>query len=138
MKKSIIIAMLAVVAIFATSCSATNQAMREQIVKIELTSADYTISEPVTGEASVVMILGVDWARLFNTKAGFLSFPIVGTVPSVANMSNMYAVYDLMEKNPGYDFVMYPQFVVKEAGVPGIYTKADIKVTARLGKLKKK
>lgn len=138
MKKSIIFVFLAVVAILASGCSATNQGMREQSIKFELNSSDFILSDAVSGQATVVKVIGIDWARLFKSKAGFLSYPIVGGVPSLTQMSNMYAVYDMMEKHPGYDFVLYPQFIVKEEGVPPFYTKAEIKVTARLGKLKKR
>lgn len=133
MKKSLFVLLLAVLAFGATSCSSTIKSMKEPLSYIELNSKDYTLSDIKTGEATVVCILGVDWARLFNITAGTVSAPIIGT-PVLGNQ--MYAVYDLLEKNPGYDFVMYPQVYNKTTGVPGIFTKTDIKVSARLGKLK--
>ena len=133
MKK--VIVLLAMVAMFATSCSMTSKSMREALVKFDLNSSDYVLSQPVSGQATVVLVFGIDWARLFNQKIGNFSYPIVGS-DILMGLNTQYAIYDLMEKNPGYDFVMYPQFVVKESGVKGLFTKADIKVTARLGKLK--
>lgn len=133
MKKSLFVLLLAVLAFGATSCSSTVKSMKEPLSYIELNSKDYTLSDIKTGEATVVRVLGVDWARLFNITAGTVSAPIIG-IPVSA--SQMYAIYDLLDKNPGYDFVMYPQVYDKTSGVPGIFTKTDIKVSARLGKLK--
>jgi hypothetical protein len=44
----------------------------------------------------------------------------------------------LMANNPGYDVVMYPQYVttkVKPAGIGFFYKITTVKVTARLAKL---
>ncbi|MBR5906049.1 MAG: hypothetical protein IKZ51_06300 [Bacteroidales bacterium] len=136
MKKSFFIALMAVVAFAVTSCSTTLKSVQEPIVKFDLTSADFVLSEQVTGQAAIHRILGVDWARLFTNNYGTISVPLVG-VSNVTSLNMMYAVYDLIEKHPGYDFVMYPQFSTKVVGVPGLYEKTEIKVTARLGKLKK-
>ena len=139
MKKSFFFALLAVLALTVTSCSATLQSMREPVVRFELNSSDYTLSEPVTGEATVTKVFNIDWSRLFNKKAGSVGTPIIGlTTAGIPSMDIQYAVFDLMEKNPGYDFVMYPQVVVVTNGVPFLYENSTIKVTARLGKLKRK
>ncbi len=136
MKKSFFIALLAVLALTVTGCSATLKSMQEPKVHFELTGNDFILSAPVTGEATVTRVLGIDWARLFNTTAGFVesNASIIGLV---LNADEQYAIYDLLDKNPGYDFVMYPQTVVKTTGVQGIFTQTEVKVTARLGKLKK-
>ncbi len=134
MKKSLFVILLAVLAFGATSCSSTIKSMKEPLAYFELNSHDYVLSEQVTGEATVVRVLGIDWARLFKVKAGTVIAPIIG-IP--VSSSQYYAIYDLLEKNPGYDFVMYPQVTDYTTGFPGIYTKTEIKVTARLGKLKK-
>ncbi len=136
MKKSLFITLLAVVAFAATSCSTTLKSVQEPVVKFELNSGDYILSEQVTGEAAIHRILGVDWARLFTNRYGTVAIPLVG-VSNVSSLNMQYAIYDLIEKNPGYDFVMYPQYSTKTTGVPGLYEKTEIKVTARLGKLKK-
>ena len=52
-----------------------------------------------------------------------------------------YALFKMMQQNPGYDVVIYPQVEsYRHAPVLGtdIYSKTTYKVTARLGKLKKK
>lgn len=134
MKKAIIV-LLSVIAL-ATSCSNTIRSMQEPVVKFDLTSADYVLSEQVSGEATIHRVLGVDWARLFTNRYGNISIPLVG-IGNIYSLNMQYAVYDLIEKNPGYDFVMYPQFTSTITGVPGIYERTDIKITARLGKLKK-
>ncbi len=49
---------------------------------------------------------------------------------------NSYALYNLMQQNPGYDVVIYPQYETKKFIVPLIYSKRTVKVTARLGRIK--
>ena len=136
MKKSLIVILLAVVAFVATSCSASTKTMREPNVRFELTSNDYVLSDVVYGEARVVRVLGIDWARLFTVKSGFIenNASIIGVI---LTSDEVYALYDLLEKNPGYDFVMYPQTTVVTTGVSGIYTNTNVKISARLAKLKK-
>ena len=136
MKKSFIILLMAVIGFVATSCSSTMQTMKEPTVYFELNSNDYILSDQVTGEATVQRVFGIDFARLFVSKAGQFKTPVVG-LPNITTDS-MYAIYDMMEKNPGYDFVFYPQVYTVSEGLPGIYVNTTVKVTARLGKLKKK
>lgn len=136
MKKSFFVALMVVVAFAATSCSTTLKSVKEPLVHFQLNSADYVLSEQVTGEATVHRVIGIDWQRLFTNKLGTVNTPIFG-VTSVLELNTMYAIYDLLEKHPGYDFVMYPQTETKVVGFPGIYEKTTIKVTARLGKMKK-
>ena len=119
----------------ATGCSSAFRSMREQNVRIELNSNDYELSEPVSGKAVVTRVLGIDWERLFDSRAGWFSIPVFGNASFSG--SDAYAIYDMIEKNPGYDFVMYPQVVKYSKGFPFIYEKTFIKVDARLGKLKK-
>ena len=49
--------------------------------------------------------------------------------------AEQYAIYDLMKKNPGYDFVMYPQVTKTYKQFPLLYRKVDVTVKARMGKL---
>lgn len=135
MKKSVFFVLLAVLALAATSCSTTMKTVKEPIVQFELTSHDYVLSPQVVGEATVTRVLGIDWARIFTNRFGAITTPIYG-ITTTASLDDMYAVYDLLEKNPGYDFVMYPQFTVKSDGIEGIFVKKTIKVVARLGKVK--
>ena len=139
MKKYSILALL-VVAFSLTSCSSLTRGMREPIVHFELNSDDYVLSEPVSGTATSVYVLGIDWKRLFHTESAYINTPIVsspvssfmGLVPS----TQTYAIYDMMENNPGYDFVMYPQYKSEVRHFLWfIYAKEKTTVTARLGRL---
>lgn len=135
MKKSFFIVLMAVVAFAATSCSTTLKTIQEPQVRFELNSGDYVLSEQVVGEATITRILNVDWARLFTNRLGRINAPVYG-MSIIPNLDDMYAIYDLLEKNPGYDFVMCPQFTGKAEGIQGLYVKTTVKVVARLGKLK--
>lgn len=73
----------------------------------------------------------------------FANTPSFGTViPTIGERVNRganYALFNLMQKNPGYDVVIYPQVEAhRYAPVLGtdIYSKTTYKVTARLGRLK--
>lgn len=126
-----------------TSCNTYRHGMKEPNAYVEYHADDFTLSEQVTGEATVTRILGVDWQRLFGTteigetQSFGTIIPYIGvTVPSGSN----YALYNLMKNNPGYDVVVYPQVeTYRHAPVLGtdLFSKTTYKVTARLGKLKK-
>jgi hypothetical protein len=134
MKKLVFIVLVAA-AFVVTSCSTTLKSMQEPFVGFQFTADDIVLSEQVVGEATVTRVLKIDWARLFTNRFGVTTAPIIGAT-SMVSLDSMYAVYDLMEKHPGYDFVMYPQFESITEGVPGIFEKTRIKVVARLGKMK--
>ena len=125
------------VVLLASSCSATYRTMREPNVRFELTGHDYVLSdEAVTGQATVVYVFGIDWAHLFGGKTGAINAPIFG-LSDIISGAETYAIYDLMQKNPGYDFVMYPQVTKTIKGFPLIFNKVNVEVKARMGKLKK-
>lgn len=143
MKKFRILLICGIAMLFMASCHTYNHSMKEANAYVELYASDFDLSAPVTGEATVTRVIGIDWIHLFGTKEigetasiGTV-VPYIGTVlPSGSN----YALYDLMKKNPGYDAVIYPQVEsYRYAPVLGtdIYSKTTYKVTARLGKLKK-
>ena len=144
MKKFRLVLVCAIAVLFMASCNTYHHSMKEPNAYVELYANDFDLSEPVTGEATVVRVIGIDWQHLFGTKeiGETPSFgtviPYIGSViPTGAN----YALYNLMQKNPGYDVVVYPQVEShRHAPVLGtdIYSKTTYKVTARLGKLKKK
>jgi len=127
---------LVLVVLFASSCSSTYRTMREPNVRFELTGHDYILSdEAVTGEASVLYILGIDWEHLFGGKTADFNAPIFG-LSEIISGPESYAIYDLMQKNPGYDFVMYPQVKKTSKSFPLIYKRVNVEVKARMGKLK--
>ena len=144
MKKFRIVLLCGIAMLFMASCNTYTHQMREPNAYVELYSGDFDLSAPVTGEATVVKVIGIDWQRLFGTteigetQAFGTVIPYIGvTIPSGAN----YALYDMMKKNPGYDVVIYPQVEAhRNAPILGtdLYSKTTYKVTGRLGKLKKK
>lgn len=151
MKKSFL-ALTAAIVMVVTSCTNINKSMREPNTRLNLTRSDFTLSEQVNGEATTTQILGIDFARLFLKKSanvnkdGFpagplgidiTSIPVIGGF--VMNKTSSYALYDMMEKNKGYDVVMYPQYeitVKRPIGFGFIYKVTTVKATARLAKFK--
>lgn len=143
MKKARFLLILGVVALLMTSCKSYRNEMREPNSHVEFVASDFELSEPVTGEATVTRILGIDWERTFgSTKAGIVDrgveLPVIGNL--IIGGAN-YALYDLMQNNPGYDVIFYPKVEINRvAPVLGtdIFSKTTYKVTARLGKMKNK
>jgi len=132
-----------------SGCTAVNKTMREPNVRVELNMDNFELSGQVSAEASSTKILYIDWDRLTHSESAsleggamtinFAMIPVVGNV--ISDLTANYALYQLMINNPGYDVVFYPQFetVVEKPvlGIGFITTKTTVKVTARLGKLKK-
>ena len=143
MKKSRYLLLLAVSLLAFTSCTSLSRTMREPNVKLELNANDMELSEPVTGTATVVRVFGIDWKRLFNYESATVCAPVMGLSPmelAAAPVGASQAIYDLLEKNPGYDVVLYPQYKSKSYNVlllGLLYSETETTVTARLGKLKK-
>ncbi len=139
--------------IFASSCTSIDKSMREPNTRLNLQKSDFTLSDQLNGEASCTKILGIDFARLFMKKSGAVnrdgsaagplgislaSIPVIGGV--IVDKTASYALYDMMDKNKGYDVVFYPQYEVnvrRPIGLGFIYKVTTVKATARLGKLNK-
>lgn len=133
--------------LFFTSCSSVNQSMREPNSRLELVKSDFSLSDQVSATASTTTILGIDFKRLFNKKTGVVdggsisltSIPVIGNIFS--DKTTNYALYELMQKNPNYDVVLYPQYETKVLrpflGIGLIFKKSTVKATARLAQLKK-
>jgi len=148
-----------------SSCSISNLAMKQPNNHIEFYKGDFDYSAQVSGEATSVKILMIDWNRLFNWKSGNVSGESVPAQAEVSPLSlstaftdgstlgalsaiipvigdlgkgsvNQYALYEMMKKNPGYDIVLYPQYETKKFVIPFLYSKTTVKATARLGKIK--
>lgn len=146
MKKFVkVFLLIAVISLGFASCNTYRYSMREPNSRVELQASDFNLSGQVTGEATVVRVIGIDWKRLFGDQMSGtvnqgimnIGIPVVGDFRPMPGVQ--YALYDMMKKNPGYDVVFYPQFYLeKYAPVLGtdIYSKTKIKATARLGKLK--
>jgi hypothetical protein len=151
MKKTMIkmVMFVALIAAF-SSCTTLNKTMREPNTRVNLTKSDFSLSDQVTAEAKTVKVLGIDWARIFTKKTGAVegggsssislaSIPVIGNF--VSDKTANYSLYELMNGNPGYDVVFYPQYetkVFKPVLGIGFLTKiTTVKTTARLGKLNK-
>lgn len=123
--------------------------MREPNVRVDLNKSDFTLSDQVKAEATSTTIIGIDFTRLFIKKTGSVeggaalislaSLPVIGNV--LSDKTANYALYELMNNNPGYDVIFYPQYETKvEKPILGIgfFTKVTtVEVKARLGKLNK-
>ncbi|SHJ32387.1 hypothetical protein SAMN05444280_11654 [Tangfeifania diversioriginum] len=149
--------------LFLSSCSISNRTMKTPNYHIEFYKSDFEYSKQVEAEATSVRVLGIDWKRLFKWENGeiesdrfksepaqseittnFVTDNIVGTLTAVVPVIgdygkgkvSSYALYNLMQKNPGYDVVIYPQYETNKFIVPLFYSKRTVKVTARLGRIK--
>jgi hypothetical protein len=133
-----------------SSCTTLNHSMREPNARVELKKSDFTLSDQVTAEATSTKIIGIDWARLFTKKTGVIegggaenltlvSIPVIGNF--VSEKTANYSLYELMNSNPGYDVVFYPQYETKVfkpvLGIGFLIKITTVKTTARLGKLTK-
>jgi len=133
-----------------SSCTTLNHSMREPNTRVNLNKSDFTLSDQVTAEAKTVKVLGIDFARLFTKKTGVVegsgsssislaSIPVIGNF--VSDKTANYSLYELMNSNPGYDVVFYPQYETKVSkpvlGIGFLTIITTVKTTARLGKLTK-
>jgi hypothetical protein len=140
MKSNLLILVVGALLLLASSCSLSSHSMKTPENYIEFSKGDFEYTDQVSGEATEVKILGIDWARLFERKmgeigeTGTIDIPIIGSF--IGRRVNTYAVYNMIKDNPGYDLVLYPQFETHMNRV-FIVKVTKVKVTARLGKLKK-
>ena len=125
------------VLIFA-SCSSVRNSTTEGQYRFNFSKDDYTFTQQLVGEAETVRIFGIDFSRLFSSKSAKISrssgtAPIVGGF--ILDRTDLYAAYNLLEKNPGYDIVMHPNFERKRVRFPLVFSVTTVKVKARLGKM---
>lgn len=131
---------LLVVAGALTSCK-TSKTMRDANARLNVAPSDLTMTSTVSAEATVVKVLGIDWKRLFKKTTGSVegaptagfSIPVLGAF--IMDQSQSYALYNLYDKNPGYDCVVFPKFTTKSKNFI-VFSKTTTKVEAKLGKLK--
>ena len=136
MKKISFLLFCGIACLFLASCNTYRHSMREPNAYVEYHAEDFELSNQVTGEYTAIRVLGINWSKLFNSSKIGSTSVIGDVVPTGAND----ALYDLMQKNKGYDVVVYPQVEIhRHAPILGtdIYSKTTYKVTARMGKLKK-
>ena len=119
--------------------------MREPNTKVTFEKKDFTLSDPVSAEATSVQILGFDFSHVKRGTAGIskdgrssFSMHVMGSM--MCSPAASYSLYNLMKGNAGYDVVFYPQYettTVRPLGFGCLYKKTTVKTTARLGKLNK-
>ncbi|HOP04479.1 MAG TPA: hypothetical protein PL017_03265 [Tenuifilaceae bacterium] len=154
--------LLAGTALFMSSCTVSNRSMKTPNHHIEFYKGDFEYSPQVSAEANSVRVFGIDWQRLFSWESGTIETEassqasqiaiggnavsdngfgtVTAVIPVVGDFAkgrvSSYALHKLMEENPGYDIVIYPQYEKKTFIFPIFYSKRTVKVTARLGKIK--
>lgn len=143
MKKIMFIAVIAMA--FLSSCTSLKTTMKEPNVSFELYADNVYLSDQVSAEVTSTKIVGIDWSRLFDKTSGVIESPAISlaSIPVVGNyMTNTtanIALFELMDKNKGYDVVFYPQYstkIDKPFGMGLFYRIETVSVTSRLGKLK--
>jgi hypothetical protein len=141
MKKLFLGLTLSLVMFMTTSCSMKMSGLSDANAQLNLTSGDVTISELKEASATERLILAVDWKRLFKKEIGEVrrkgsgfSLPIIGGSTSFTR-SESYALYKLLQENPGYDAVLYPQFSGQAKGFFPFFLKTDVTVKAKLVKV---
>lgn len=142
MKKVFLVLTVAAAMFFTTSCSMKMHGMSDANAQLNLTSDDVSISEIKEASATEKLILAVDWKRLFKKEIGEVrrkgsgfSLPIISGSTSFTR-SESYALYKLLQENPGYDAVLYPQFSGQAKGFFPFFLKTDVTVKAKLVKVK--
>lgn len=130
-----------------TSCTTYTKTMREPNSRVEFKKDDFTLSGQVSGTAKTTTVLSIDWARFFTKREGqvkgnfasisFASIPVIGSV--LSDRTANYALYEMMQHNPRYDVVFYPQYETKVLrpilGLGFLSKITTVKATARLGRL---
>jgi len=151
--KKITLGLSFLVILFITSCTSTSLIMKSPNNYVELNKDDFEYSDQVIGEASATYIFMIDFTRLFDKKTADVvsgkgsfssaSIPVIGNYIGLLDQTGRvksYALYDMMQKNPGYDVVFYPQYEVQTEspiGISFLICTHKVKATARLAKLKK-
>ena len=121
------------------SCVSTYSSIANSIPQIQLKPEHLDVTEQKEASAVTTRIFCIDWARLTGSR----SATIRGTVYSNRvdfDRTEEYAIFSLMKQNEGYDMVLYPKFtkVVRKPvlGIGSICTVTEVKVSARMAKLK--
>lgn len=149
-----------------SSCSISSRSMKSSPDYLLLNRTDFELSDQVQAQATTTRVLGIDWARLFRWESAaigadlsqsgglptgtvsaagnrnittlnynvFANLPVIGSI--IKGNTAAYALNNLMRDTPGYDVILYPQYYRTIKGFPPFYSKTEVKITARLGKLK--
>ena len=133
------------------SCTLYSRKGTSQASTVFLEKSDYVLSEPKTATGETKIVFGFSIGE--NDKAadvatyttqgaeGGFAIPTGCCLASVVDPSaqaKSIALYNLLEKNPGYDAVMSPSYQVEThmpCGIP-LFSTTTVTVTARLIKYK--
>lgn len=128
--------LLGILAVLISSCSISQQSLKEPQALIRYNKAEFDYSHQVEGHASVTKVLCIDWAHLLNKQQGKVIPAFNSTVYGISPKTRLeqMALFEIMQLNPGYDFIVYPQYEVKTKapGLGLLYKKIDITAKARL------
>lgn len=151
---------------FLASCSISSRTMKTSPDYLLLNRTDFELSDQVQAQTTTTRVLGIDWNRLFRWESASVgadlsqenyqptggisavgtdnginivynviaNLPVIGSV--IKGNTASYALSNLMRDTPGYDVILYPQYYRTIKGFPPFYSKTEVNVTARLGKLK--
>ncbi len=142
--------------VFLSSCMTSHRSVKQPETYLQLRRSDFEISDLKVASANTKQILCIDWSRIFKkSKANgndmlendaelwtmYYSAPIFGPIvyDYVFDKTTEYAMWELMQANPGYDLVMYPQVerhIKRPIGIGWLYREIDVTVSARLAKIK--
>lgn len=152
-----IIISLIIATILGTSCTSLQKSMQQPNTLVNLEKDDFEFSDQVAGSAKSTRVFGIDFQRLFKQEGArvekesivedpftrevsnlFASIPVYGNL--LSDPTANYALYDMMQKNEGYDVVFYPQYEVKVKrpvlGLGFIFKTTEVEVKAKLAKIK--
>ena len=79
MKKFRLLLICGFAMLFMASCNTYRHSMREPNATVEYHAEDFNLSDQVTGEATVVRVLGIDWEHTFGTER-------IGTIPTIGSL----------------------------------------------------
>ena len=132
MKKIIL---LFTIALFFSSCSTLTSSIKNPTNYIEFNKNDFDYTKQVSSTSKVDFLFGFSLANT-RKKGKFSkgSSALIGFGIGKLSKAENLAIYNLLKDNPGYDVVLYPKFDTKSSGF--IFTTSEVKVTARLAKLK--
>lgn len=141
MKSKNLLLVISVIAIMCTGCVTSKIDITGSTPLINLDLNDLEVTEQVEATAVSTKVFGIDWERLVASNEASIKGSVYSGLLNFDN-TEYYAVYNLLKKNPGYDIVLYPQFhkVTRKPvlGMGAIYMVTEVKVTARMAKLKTK
>lgn len=127
--------------LFLSSCSLRMNGISNSNAQLNLTTDDVEISEQKEVIVEEKLIFGIDWKRARKKEIGQvrrrnsgIPIPVIGA--NSFSRAESYALYRLLEDNPGYDAILYPQFSGQAKGFLPIFFKTELTVKAKLVKLK--